>query len=75
MAVSNNISTGAAVKLAIDGLNGYSIRNTSVSGARGGRDLNCPGASADYAVGHFLNLAPLQSGYVVRMFDVGSNCQ
>ena len=73
--VYNNSSTGAVVNLAVDGLNGGSVRNNSMSGARGNRALNCPGVSADYTVGHVINVAPLQSGYVVRIFDVGSNCQ
>jgi len=73
--VYNNSVTGAVVNLAVDGLNGGSVRNNAVSGAQGDRVLNCPGARADYAVGHAINVAPLQSGYVVRIFDAGSNCQ
>jgi hypothetical protein len=37
--------------------------------------LNCPHSGADYTVGHVINVSPLQTGYVVRIFDVGSNCQ
>jgi Right handed beta helix region len=73
--VYNNRVTGAVVNLAIDGLNGGSVRYNTVSDAQGDRVLNCPGARADYTVGHAINVAPLQSGYVARIFDVGSNCQ
>lgn len=73
--VYNNRVTGAVVNLAIDGLNGGSVRNNAVSGAQGDRVLNCPGVSADYTVGHAINVGPLQSGYLVRIFDFESNCQ
>ncbi len=75
VAVYNNSSTGAVVNLAVDGLNGGSVWNNSMSGSQGDRVPNCPGARADYTVGHVINVAPLQSGYVVRIFDVGSKCQ
>jgi hypothetical protein len=73
VAVYNNTSVGAVVNLAVDGLNGGSVRNNKVSGARGDRVPNCPGASADYTIAHVIN-ASVQSGYVVRIFDYGSNC-
>jgi len=73
--VYNNRSRGAVVNLAIDGLNGGSVHDNTVSGARGDRVLNCPHSGADYTVGHVINVSPLQTGYVVRIFDVGSNCQ
>ena len=75
LSVHDNRSTGAVVNFAVDGLNGGSVRNNSMSGARGDRVLNCPRATADYTVGHVINVAPLQSGYTVRIFDVGSTCQ
>jgi hypothetical protein len=73
--VYNNRITGAVVNLAIDGLNGGSVWDNTTSGAQGDRVLNCPGASADYTLGHAFNVGPLQSGFVVRIFDFGSNCQ
>ena len=48
--VHDNSSTGAVVNLAVDGLNGGSVRNNSMSNARGNRVLNCPGSTADYTV-------------------------
>jgi hypothetical protein len=73
--VYNNRIAGAVVNLAIDGLNGGSVRDNTTSGAQGDRVLNCPGARADYTLGHAINVDPLQSGFVVRIFDFGSNCQ
>ena len=73
--VYNNRATGAVVNIAVDGLNGGSVRNNTASGAQGNRLLNCPGAPADYTVAHAINVAPLDTGYVVRIFDSGSNCQ
>jgi hypothetical protein len=75
VAVYHNTVSGAVVNLAVDGLNGGSVWNNSMSGARGTRVLNCPGATADYTVAHVINVAPLQSGFVVRIFDFGSLCQ
>jgi hypothetical protein len=74
VAVYNNRVSGAVVNLAIDGLTGGSVRNNSMSGAQGNRVPNCPGTPADYTLGHAINVAPLQSGYVVRTFDFGSAC-
>jgi hypothetical protein len=75
VAVYNNSSTGAVVNLAIDGLTGGSVRNNVISGAQGGRLLNCSGATADYTIGHAINVAPLQGGYVIRTYDFGAKCQ
>jgi hypothetical protein len=75
VAVHNNSSIGAVVNLAVDGLNGGSVWNNSVKGARGSRVLDCPGKSFDYTVGHAINVAPLQHGYTIRIFDPGSTCQ
>jgi len=72
--VYHNISTGAVVNLAVDGLNGGSIHDNIMRGARGTRVPNCPGQPADYTVGHAVNVAPLQPGFAVRIFDFGSNC-
>jgi hypothetical protein len=74
VAVYDNVATGAVVNFAVDGLNGGSIRNNIVGGAQGSRLPNCPGPPADYTVGHAINVAPLQTGYTVRVFDFGSVC-
>lgn len=71
--VYDNTSTGAVVNLAVDGLNGGSVQNNRVSFAQGNRVMNCV-TSADYAVGHMLN-ARVQSGFVIRFFDFGSDCR
>jgi hypothetical protein len=75
VAVFNNRSTGAVVNLAVDGLTGGSVRNNTTSGAQGDRVPNCPGTSADYTLGHAINVFPLQSGYVVHTFDFGAACR
>jgi Right handed beta helix region len=72
--VHDNRSFGAVVNFAVDGLNGGSIRNNTMRGAQGSRLPNCPGPAADYTVGHAINVGPLQTGYVVRIFDVGLAC-
>lgn len=75
LAVYNNRVSGAVVNLAVDGLTGGSVRNNTLSGAQGTRLLNCPGAVADYTIGHIINVAPLQSGYRIRTYDFGSACR
>jgi hypothetical protein len=75
VSVHDNRVTGAVVNLVVDGVNGGSVRNNTVSGAQGNRLLNCPGASADYTVGHAINVSPLQTGYAVRIFDPQPTCQ
>ena len=75
VAVYNNSVNGAVVNLAVDGLTGGSVRNNRIGGAQGDRVLNCPGRPADYTLGHAINVAPLQSGFVVRTFDFGATCQ
>jgi hypothetical protein len=75
VAVYNNSSTGAVVNLAVDGLTGGSVRDNVMRGAQGGRLPNCPGETADYTIGHVINVAPLQSGYVIRTYDYGAKCQ
>jgi hypothetical protein len=72
--VHDNHLTGAAVNLAVDGLNGGRVENNVMSGAQGDRVLNCP-MSADYTAGHVVNLSNLQRGFVGRTFDVGAICQ
>lgn len=74
LSVHDNRSTGAVINLAVDGLNGGSIRNNKMSGARGDRVMNCPGTSADYTVGHAIDVGQLQSGYIVKTFDFGMKC-
>jgi hypothetical protein len=73
--VYNNHSTGAVVNLAVDGLDGGSVQNNTMTGAQGNRLLDCPAPTADYTVGHVRNAARLQSGYLARTFDFGSDCQ
>jgi hypothetical protein len=75
LSVHNNHVTGAVVNLAVDGVNGGSVRNNTMSGAQGTRLPNCPGTTADYTVGHAIDVAPLQTGYVVHTFDFGQRCQ
>jgi hypothetical protein len=75
LAVYRNSAVGAVVNLAVDGLNGGSIHDNVAVGAQGGRLLNCPGKSANYTVGHTINVAPIQTGYTVRTFDFGAACQ
>jgi hypothetical protein len=70
--VYDNSVTGAVVNLAVDGLNGGSIRDNRLSMPQGARVLNCPGA-ANYTIGHMLN-ARVQPGYIIRFFDFGSDC-
>jgi hypothetical protein len=74
LSVHDNVSTGAVVTFAIDGLNGGSVRNNVMSGSQGTRLPNCPGPAADYTVGHAINVGPLQTGYVVRIFDAAIAC-
>jgi parallel beta helix pectate lyase-like protein len=74
VAVYDNVSLGAVVNFAVDGLNGGSIRNNVMHGAQGSRLVNCPGPAADYTVGHAINVGPLQTGYAVRIFDPASAC-
>src|SRR5262249_16066037 len=73
--VSNNVSPGSVVNLAVDGANGGFVRDNTVRGAQGNRLLNCLGHPADYTVGHAINVGPLQSGYAVRVYDPGTPCQ
>jgi len=73
--VHHNSVTGAVVNLAVDGLNGGTVRDNTVGPAQGTRVMGCPGNSANYTVGHVINVAPLQTGYSVRVYDPGSNCQ
>lgn len=73
--VRHNTVAGAVVNLAIDGLNGGSVRDNVVGAAQGSRVMGCPSGSAPYTVGHAINVAPLQSGYTVRVYDPGSACQ
>jgi hypothetical protein len=68
------VSVGAVVNLAVDGLNGGSIRDNTVRGAQGTRLLNCPGPAADYTVGHAIGVG-LQNGYLGRIYDPGVGCQ
>jgi len=72
--VYRNTIAGAVVNLAIDGLNGGSVHDNIMNGARGTRLINCSGPSADYVVGHEINVSPLQTGYVVRILDAGTPC-
>ena len=74
VAVYRNFVHGAVVNLAVDGLNGGRIENNVVSGAQGDRVMNCRG-SANYTVGHAINVGRLQTGYAVRTFDFGMPCQ
>jgi hypothetical protein len=74
VSVHDNVSVGAVVNLAVDGLNGGSLRNNIISGAQGSRLVNCPGPAADYTVGHAINVGPLQTGYAVRVFDPATAC-
>ena len=69
-----NFSHGAVVNLAVDGLNGGRIEDNVAVGAQGDRLVNCHG-SANYTVGHVVNVGRLQSGYTVRTFDYGMPCQ
>ena len=73
VSVHDNRATGAVVNLAIDGLNGGSVQNNVMSGARGTRVMNCPGRAADYTAGHTVNVS-LQAGFVVRTFDAAGPC-
>ena len=74
VAVHDNVTLGAVVNFAVDGLNGGSIRNNIMQGAQGSRLVNCPGPAADYTVGHAINVGPLQTGYAVRVFDQATAC-
>jgi hypothetical protein len=74
VSVHHNTSTGAVVNLAVDGLNGGAIENNVTSVAQGGRLINCPGFTANYTVGHAVDVGRLQSGYVIRTFDFGAPC-
>lgn len=71
--VHDNLVSGAVVNLAVDGVNGGTIRDNRISLPQGTRVLNCPGA-ANYTVGHMLN-ARVQPGYIIRFFDFGSDCR
>jgi parallel beta helix pectate lyase-like protein len=73
--VHDNVSTGSVVNFAVDGLNGGSIHDNSMRGAQGTRLPDCSGPAADYTVGHAINVGPLQTGYVMRIFDAGLPCQ
>jgi hypothetical protein len=73
--VHHNTATGAVINLAIDGLNGGRVQDNVARFAQGTRVLNCPGTTANYVVGHVVNVAPLQTGYTIRIMDAGSNCQ
>lgn len=72
--VANNVSVGAVVNLAVDGLNGGSIRDNTVRGAQGTRLPNCQEPAADYTVGHAIGVG-LQNGYLGRTYDPGAGCQ
>jgi hypothetical protein len=72
--VANNVSVGAVVNLAVDGLNGGSIRDNILRGAQGTRLLNCQGPAVDYTVGHAIGVG-LQNGYLGRTYDHGAGCQ
>jgi parallel beta helix pectate lyase-like protein len=74
VAVYDNVTLGAVVNFAVDGLNGGSIRKNVMHGAQGSRLVNCPGPAADYTVGHAINVGPLQTGYAVRVFDPATAC-
>lgn len=73
VSLHDNTVTGAVVNLAVDGLNGGSVRDNAPSFPQGTRVMNCPGA-VNYALGHVINVAPLQAGYTVRIFDAGAPC-
>ncbi|HEY7286999.1 MAG TPA: hypothetical protein VH497_16235 [Vicinamibacterales bacterium] len=74
VSVYRNLTTGAVVNFAVDGLNGGSVHDNTMSGSQGNRVLNCRTA-ADYTVGHAINVSMLQPGYVVRTYDAGTTCQ
>ena len=50
------------------------IENNTMRFSQGDRVLNCD-VAADYTVGHVIDVARLQPGYVVRTYDAGSACQ
>ena len=72
--VYDNHVTGAVVNFAVDGLNGGAIENNTMRFSQGDRVLNCD-VAADYTVGHVIDVARLQPGYVVRTYDAGSRCR
>lgn len=74
VSVYRNVASGAVVNFAVDGLNGGSIRNNTMSWSQGDRVLDCH-LSADYTVGHAIDVSRLQPGYVVRTYDAGTTCQ
>lgn len=73
VSVHDNVATGAVVNLAVDGLNGGTVQNNTMSLPQGTRVLNCA-VSANYTAGHFFDLRSLQPGYVNRTYDVGAPC-
>ena len=72
--VYDNHATGAVVNFAVDGLNGGAVENNTMRFAQGDRVLNCD-VAADYTVGHVVDVARLQPGFVVRTYDAGTECQ
>ena len=74
VSVYRNVSSGAVVNLAVDGLNGGSIQDNTLSVPQGDRVMNCH-AATNYTVGHAVNVARLQGGYLVRTYDAGTSCQ
>jgi Right handed beta helix region len=73
LAVHHNDLSGAVVNLVVDGLNGGYVEHNTMRGAQGTRALNCATA-ADYTISHVIDVARLQSGYIVRSTDPGQSC-
>lgn len=69
--VYENEIGGAVVNLAVDGVYGGAVYDNSLSSAQGSAGYNCS-VSADFTLGHYSGIYPLQGGSTSLVYDGGS---